>query len=84
MKMLATLALLLAVVGCGGPCHDLVETKYIVGVPVGDMYYECMKGCCKEAPKTPRECSCSNHCPCWGRHTEETKFVGPEHAMPAK
>lgn len=77
MKLIPVALLLLAAVGCGGPCHDLVEHKYILGVPVTDVYYECAKGCCKQPPKNPRDCSCSDKCPCWPRHAELTKIALP-------
>jgi hypothetical protein len=77
VKVIAFLALLVAAAGCSGPCHDLIEHKSVFGVPTADNYYACSKGCCKQAPKSPRDCSCSDRCPCWARHTELTKVVIP-------
>jgi hypothetical protein len=66
---------LLAALGCSSsPCRDVIEQHHLAGIHTADTYSECGKGCCKE---DPRDCSCSNRCACWKKHSDQVRLVDP-------
>lgn len=63
MKYLALAAVVLALVGCAGPCQDGEKPSFwFMGVPQNVHYQTCKHKCCAE--KNPKECNCSTQCDC--------------------